>query len=159
MHFAPTSNAIFILQVVVATNIAEASLTIDGIYYVIDPGFCKQKAYNPKMGMDSLVVSPISQVSHVYITPYHIIKYNAVHVDMVVYYHIAIPGVLASFIVCYHHFVILYGQQIKMIISQLDNFHNVATSQLMETCSGNREPDCTPSRRTRRCCRELPQKQ
>jgi len=48
---------------VVATNIAEASLTINGIYYVIDPGFCKQKAYNPKMGMDSLVVTPISQAS------------------------------------------------------------------------------------------------
>ena len=48
---------------VVATNIAEASLTIDGIYYVVDPGFAKQKVYNPKIGMDSLVVSPISQAS------------------------------------------------------------------------------------------------
>eukprot|EP00594_Rhizosolenia_setigera_P019216 CAMPEP_0178978510 /NCGR_PEP_ID=MMETSP0789-20121207/25218_1 /TAXON_ID=3005 /ORGANISM="Rhizosolenia setigera, Strain CCMP 1694" /LENGTH=840 /DNA_ID=CAMNT_0020668295 /DNA_START=1 /DNA_END=2522 /DNA_ORIENTATION=+ len=48
---------------VVATNIAEASLTIDGIYYVIDPGFSKQKAFNAKLGMDSLVVTPISQAS------------------------------------------------------------------------------------------------
>eukprot|EP01116_Phalansterium_solitarium_P004540 TRINITY_DN1557_c0_g2_i1.p1 TRINITY_DN1557_c0_g2~~TRINITY_DN1557_c0_g2_i1.p1 ORF type:complete len:1212 (-),score=365.03 TRINITY_DN1557_c0_g2_i1:225-3860(-) len=46
---------------VLATNIAETSLTIDGIFYVVDPGFCKQKAYNPKIGMDSLVVVPISQ--------------------------------------------------------------------------------------------------
>jgi len=48
---------------VLATNIAEASLTIDGIYYVVDPGFCKQKAFNPKLAMDSLVVTPISQAS------------------------------------------------------------------------------------------------
>ena len=48
---------------VVATNIAEASLTIDGIYYVVDPGFAKIKTFNPKLGMDSLVVSPISQAS------------------------------------------------------------------------------------------------
>jgi ATP-dependent RNA helicase DHX8/PRP22 len=48
---------------VVATNIAEASLTIDGIYYVVDPGFGKQKVFNPKMGMDSLVVAPISKAS------------------------------------------------------------------------------------------------
>ncbi|XP_006359631.1 probable pre-mRNA-splicing factor ATP-dependent RNA helicase [Solanum tuberosum] len=50
-------------KVVVATNIAEASLTIDGIYYVIDPGFAKQNVYNPKQGLDSLVITPISQAS------------------------------------------------------------------------------------------------
>uniref|UniRef100_A0A4W3GFG3 Activating signal cointegrator 1 complex subunit 3 n=1 Tax=Callorhinchus milii TaxID=7868 RepID=A0A4W3GFG3_CALMI len=50
-------------KVVVATNIAETSLTIDGIIYVIDPGFCKQKSYNARTGMESLIVMPCSRAS------------------------------------------------------------------------------------------------
>jgi ATP-dependent RNA helicase DHX8/PRP22 len=48
-------------KVVIATNVAETSLTIPGIYYVVDPGFAKQNAYDARLGMDSLVVMPISQ--------------------------------------------------------------------------------------------------
>ena len=50
-------------KVVLATNIAETSLTIDGITYVVDPGFAKQSAYNPRTGVSSLVVTPHSKAS------------------------------------------------------------------------------------------------
>ncbi|KAG2496372.1 hypothetical protein HYH03_005601 [Edaphochlamys debaryana] len=50
-------------KVVLATNIAETSLTIDGIKYVVDPGFAKQNSYNPRTGMESLVVTPVSKAS------------------------------------------------------------------------------------------------
>ncbi|OUM65160.1 hypothetical protein PIROE2DRAFT_7879 [Piromyces sp. E2] len=50
-------------KVVLATNIAETSITIDGIVYVIDPGFAKQNSYNPRTGMESLIVTPCSRAS------------------------------------------------------------------------------------------------
>ena len=50
-------------KVVLATNIAETSLTISGICYVIDCGFSKQNSYNARTGMESLMVTPISQAA------------------------------------------------------------------------------------------------
>ena len=50
-----------IRRVVVATNIAATSLTIDGVVYVVDSGFVKQLSYNPRTGLDSLEIVPIAQ--------------------------------------------------------------------------------------------------
>ncbi|CAK4667593.1 unnamed protein product [Aphanomyces euteiches] len=58
--FNPSAHA---RKVIVCTNIAETSLTVDGIKYVVDAGFAKEKVYNPARGMESLVIVPISQVS------------------------------------------------------------------------------------------------
>jgi ATP-dependent RNA helicase DDX35 len=51
------------MQIVVATNIAETSVTIDGIVYVVDSCFSKQTAYNPLTGLQSLLVAPVSKAS------------------------------------------------------------------------------------------------
>ncbi|BFZ61866.1 hypothetical protein YB2330_002944 [Saitoella coloradoensis] len=59
--FDPTPEGV--RKVIVSTNIAEASVTIDGIAFVIDCGFVKLRAYNPLTGMESLTVAPISKAS------------------------------------------------------------------------------------------------
>lgn len=50
-------------KVVLATNIAETSLTIDGIVYVVDAGFVKENVFNPTTGMSRLVVVPCSRAA------------------------------------------------------------------------------------------------
>jgi len=50
-------------KVIVSTNIAEASVTIDGIVYVIDCGFVKLRAFNPSTGIETLTATPVSKAS------------------------------------------------------------------------------------------------
>ncbi|KAJ4981825.1 hypothetical protein NE237_032662 [Protea cynaroides] len=50
-------------KVIISTNIAETSLTLEGIVYVVDSGFSKQRFYNPISDIENLVVAPISKAS------------------------------------------------------------------------------------------------
>ncbi|KAG9248826.1 P-loop containing nucleoside triphosphate hydrolase protein [Calycina marina] len=50
-------------KIVLATNIAETSVTVSGVHVVIDCGKSKVKQYRPRLGMESLLNRPISLVS------------------------------------------------------------------------------------------------
>ncbi|CAO3700631.1 unnamed protein product [Rhizopus stolonifer] len=50
-------------KVILATNIAETSITISGIKYVVDCGLAKLRGFNPKIGVESLLLHPISKSS------------------------------------------------------------------------------------------------
>ncbi|MCD6085503.1 ATP-dependent RNA helicase [bacterium] len=45
-------------KIIVATNIAETSVTAPGIRYVIDSGLIKQKEYDPSLGIETLITVP-----------------------------------------------------------------------------------------------------
>jgi ATP-dependent RNA helicase DHR2 len=53
----------FTRKIVLATNIAETSVTVSGVHFVVDCGKSKVKQYRPRLGMESLLSKPISKVS------------------------------------------------------------------------------------------------
>ncbi|KAL8449216.1 hypothetical protein Emag_003736 [Eimeria magna] len=50
-------------KAVFATNIAETSITLEGVVYVVDCGFCRENQYSAKTGMDALVTVPCSKAA------------------------------------------------------------------------------------------------
>ena len=50
-------------RIVLATNVAETSLTVPRIRYVVDPGLARVKRYSPRAKLDRLHIEPVSQAS------------------------------------------------------------------------------------------------
>jgi len=50
-------------RIVLATNVAETSLTVPRIRYVVDPGLARVKRYSPRGKLDRLHIEPVSQAS------------------------------------------------------------------------------------------------
>ena len=50
-------------RIVLATNVAETSLTVPGVHYVIDTGLARIKRYSPRQKIDQLRIEPISQAA------------------------------------------------------------------------------------------------
>jgi ATP-dependent helicase HrpA len=50
-------------RVVLATNVAETSLTVPGIHYVVDPGTARISRYSARLKVQRLPIEPISQAS------------------------------------------------------------------------------------------------
>lgn len=67
----PTEEQVLVFQkapantrkVIISTNIAEASVTIDGIVFVIDSGYVKLRNYDARLGIENLNVVPVSKAS------------------------------------------------------------------------------------------------
>ena len=62
----PDGSKRLLRKCVIATNIAETSITVPQVRFVVDAGYVKQKAYDPNRGMESLVVVPSSKVSFIF---------------------------------------------------------------------------------------------
>ncbi|KAJ4513732.1 Salivary acidic proline-rich phosphoprotein 1/2 [Exophiala dermatitidis] len=59
--FQPTPK--FTRKIILATNIAETSITVPGVRYVIDTGKAKQRLFRPSLNLDTLLTVPISRSS------------------------------------------------------------------------------------------------
>ena len=61
MRNALQGERVYAIQVVLATNVAETSLTVPGVRYVVDTGMVKSRSFHAKQATESLQVGPVSQ--------------------------------------------------------------------------------------------------